>query len=106
MDYPLKSEMVTWFRRRLDAADIDPRKLPYSYGGDTPFDFLCYRLLTEAELHFNELLGYHPGHRALTDALFTAERDRQMTVRRRLKRRARLWWRERRRPVRLAKRRF
>ena len=90
MDNPYSEiTLINWFKRELDAAgaDADWERQPYSYDAMNPYDFLCARLIREAERTWRLKYGFAPTPGQLQKALGEAEFDRS-----RSRRQARLPW--------------
>ncbi len=66
-------ELCRWFQRRLQQDGVRFDRMDLSYDGDTPYDWLFYRLQTEAARHWRKTYGFEPTPGQLQSAFFTAE---------------------------------
>lgn len=75
-EHPCGEELTRYFIRRLDELDIRVEDEELSYDCNTPYDFVYFRLLSDAAVHWQKRYGFTPTPGQLTKAFFGAEYER------------------------------
>ncbi|WP_139558624.1 hypothetical protein [Methylotetracoccus oryzae] len=69
-------ELTRYFIRRLDELDVRVEDDELSYDCNTPYDYMYFRLLSDAQVHWQKHFGFVPTPGELTKAFFGAEYER------------------------------
>lgn len=69
-------ELTRYFIRRLDELDVRIEDEELSYDCNTPYDYMFYRLVSDAQVHWAKHHGYVPSPGQMSKAFFGAEYER------------------------------
>jgi len=75
-EHRCSDELTRYFIRRLDELDVHIEDEDLSYDCNTPYDYVYFRLMADAQVHWEKHHGHVPSPGQLTKAFFGAEYER------------------------------